>query len=119
MDYQDFIEQKRIKVIPSGFEVEKSNINPMMFDFQNDLTRWALRRGKAELFEECGMGKTVQMLEWGKHVCEETKGNVIIFAPLAVSAQTKREGEKFEIDMNICRTGKDVKPGINMVSEIV
>jgi len=57
MNYQEFIEQKRIKVVPSGFDVPELEINPMMFQFQKDLTRWALRRGKAALFLECGFGK--------------------------------------------------------------
>jgi DNA modification methylase len=63
----------------------------MLFDFQHDIVTWALRRGRACIFADCGMGKTPMQLEWAHHV----PGNVLIVAPLAVSSQTIREAEKF------------------------
>ena len=95
--YTEFLASKRIGVAYSGFEVQPDVINPKLFSFQRDIVRWALRLGKAALFEECGLGKTAQQLEWAKHVVAHTGGRVLILAPLAVSHQTIREGVKFGV----------------------
>lgn len=114
MQYSDFIASKRILDIPSGFGVPQGDLNPMLFDFQKYLTQWALKRGKAAIFADCGLGKTPVQLEWASHVCRHTGRDVLIVAPLAVSKQTRREGEKFGHTVHICRTQSDVKPGINI-----
>jgi hypothetical protein len=107
-DYKEFLNQKKITVKPSGFDVGLDDINPMLFEFQRDIVRWALRKGKAALFEDCGLGKTPQQLEWARLVSEHTGKPVIIFAPLAVANQTQKEGDKFGIPVNICATQADV-----------
>jgi DNA modification methylase len=75
----------------------------MLFDWQRDIVAWALRRGRGCLFEDCGLGKTAQQLEWAQHI----PGRVLILAPLAVSTQTVAEGQKFGID---CAQSRDGKP---------
>lgn len=116
MNYEKFIESKRIVSQPSGFDVPVEAINSMLFDFQRDIVRWALRRGKAAIFADCGLGKTPMQLEWAQHVVKHTGDNVLILAPLAVSQQTVQEGRKFGIDVHICKTGADVQPGINITN---
>lgn len=69
-------------------------LNPLLFPFQHDIVAWALRRGRAAIFADCGMGKTPMQLEWARHV----PGRVLILTPLAVAAQTVREAAKFGID---------------------
>ena len=113
-DYVNFLKQKEIKNINFGFDV--SDINPMLYDFQGDIVKWAVKKGKAAIFADCGLGKSPMQLEWARHICSYTKGNVLILAPLAVSKQTQREGLKFGIDVNICREQKDVKSGINITN---
>ena len=78
-------------------------LNPQLFDFQADIVRWALRKGRAAIFADCGMGKTAMQLEWAKHI----PGKVLILAPLAVSTQTVREGQKFHVDCAYSRTPID------------
>lgn len=114
MNYDEFVESKRIYVRPSGFEVDRAALNPQLFPFQRDIVRWALRRGKAAIFADCGLGKTPMQLEWARQVCDHTGGNVLILAPLAVSQQTMREGEKFGVTVHPCKTGRDVQPGVNI-----
>jgi DNA modification methylase len=92
MKYQEFLDGKRVETKTTGIEVDE--LNPMLFDFQRDITRWALRRGRAAIFADCGLGKTPMQLEWSKHI----PGKVLIVAPLAVSSQTIREADKFGID---------------------
>jgi hypothetical protein len=66
-----------------------------LFPFQKRIVQWALRKGRAALFEDTGLGKTAQQLEWAKHVSWRTGKHVLIFAPLGVAKQTVREGEKW------------------------
>jgi superfamily II DNA or RNA helicase len=114
VEYEAFLEAKRISSQPSGFSV--SEINPQLFDFQRDIVRVALKRGKYAIFADCGLGKTPMQLEWARHVCDHTGGSVLIVAPLAVSRQTKREGEKFHVPVTICRAMSDVQPGVNITN---
>lgn len=113
-NYATFLQSKRITAAPAGFEA--GPINPLLFPFQRDIVRWALRRGRAAVFADCGLGKTPMQLEWAWHVAGYTGGNVLILAPLAVAQQTAREGEKFGIGVTVCRTQDDVQPGINITN---
>ena len=116
MNYNDFLKTKEIRVLPSGFNVEEGKLNPAAFDWQRHVVSWALKRGKAALFEDCGLGKTLQQLMWAEQVCKYIKRPVLIVAPLAVSLQTKREGEKFGIAVNICESQANVREGINITN---
>ena len=104
MKYEDFLDSKALSDPDTGITISKDQINPKLYSFQNDIVRWALRRGRAAIFADCGMGKTPMQLEWARHV----PGKVLILAPLAVSAQTVREGEKFGIDVSIASSQIDV-----------
>jgi len=115
-DYALFLERKRMLDDPSGFDMPDDRINPQLFGFQRDIVRWALRRGRAAIFADCGLGKTPMQLEWAKHVHERTGRDVLIFAPLAVAEQTSREGEKFGIDVTHCRSQDDVRAGVNIAN---
>lgn len=114
--YHDFLKSKQIIVKNSGFDIEKNTLNPKAFDWQKDIVKWALKKGRAALFEDCGLGKTIQQLEWSKLVSRHTGKPILIVAPLAVAEQTKREGERFGYSVNVCRDNKDVKLGINVTN---
>lgn len=116
MEYNEFLKKKIIQHQPVGFDVSLDELNPMLFDWQKVLVRWALYKGRAALFEDCGLGKTPQQLEWAYQVNQRTGRDILILAPLAVSKQTKREGLKFGISVNICSTQDDVAPGINITN---
>lgn len=87
-----------------------------MFGFQRDITRWALAKGRAAVFSDCGTGKTLIELEFAHQVCKHTGGKALIVAPLAVVEQTKREGEKFGISAKVCASQEDVVVGINITN---
>lgn len=117
IEYLDFIESKKIKPIICGFDVDADSLNPNLSDFQRAIVKWALKRGRAALFEDTGLGKTIQQLCWAQEVHKYTNGDVLIFAPLCVAQQTIREGEKFGISgINYCRDQDHVKPGINITN---
>ncbi|NLS84166.1 MAG: DEAD/DEAH box helicase [Ruminococcaceae bacterium] len=116
MTYTEFLQQKHITAATSGFDADKAQLNKKAFDWQKDITVWALKKGKCALFEDCGLGKTLQQLMWAQEVQRKTNKPVLILAPLAVVQQTAREGVKFGIDVNICRTSDDVKNAINITN---
>jgi len=111
MKYEDFLAAKAITDPSTGLDVVPP-LNPMLFDFQRDIVNWALRRGRAAIFADCGMGKTPMQLEWAKHI----PGDVLILAPLAVSAQTVREGEKFGVKCSYARNDSQIKDRITITN---
>lgn len=115
-DYEVFLESKRQHVEPSGFE--PGGISEMLYPFQRDVVSWACRKGKACVFADCGLGKTPMQLEWARLVTEHCGDGsmVLVVAPLAVSAQTQREGGKFGIPVTRCRSAEDLRPGINITN---
>jgi len=115
-DYNAFLAAKRITSPPVGFDVALDTINSLLFPFQRDIVRWALRRGRAAIFADCGLGKTPMQLEWAHHVSEHTDRPVLILAPLAVSQQTAREGAKFGIGVTVCASQDGVRSGINITN---
>ncbi len=114
--YADFLDKRRTIDHGDGFEVDESDINPQLFDFQRAIVAWACAKGRAAIFADCGLGKTPMQLEWARLVCERHGGIVLIVAPLAVAEQTAREGEKFGVPVNVCRTGDDVTLGVNITN---
>lgn len=113
--YSTWLASKRIVDRPTGFEPRA--LSPIMFPFQSAIVRWACKRGRAALFADCGLGKTIMQLEWAREVCRETGGNVMILAPLAVGPQTVREArDKLGIEATLCRSQDDVRPGINVAN---
>ena len=116
MNYEEFIDSKTIEFKNYGFDISKESLNPMLFDFQKDIVRWALKKGRAAIFADCGLGKTPMQLEWANQIYKREGGKILILAPLAVATQTQREGEKFHIPVNICESQADVKEGINITN---
>jgi len=88
----------------SGFE--PTFIHDCMFPFQEHLITWAIRQGRAALFEDCGLGKTLQELVFAENCVRQTNRPALILTPLAVAAQTVREADKFGIDAKVSRNGK-------------
>lgn len=116
MEYQQFIESKKINPIISGFDVDAESLNANLFDFQRAIVKWALKRGRAAIFADTGLGKTLMQSTWAHEVCKHTGEDVIIFAPLCVATQTVNEGVKFGIEINYCRDQDGIKPGINITN---
>ena len=116
MNYEEFLSNKRFVLESSGFDIDISELNPKLFQYEKDVVRWALKKGKACIFSDCGTGKTAMQLEWANKVHEHTGGKILILAPLAVAEQTKREGEKFEIEVKVCENQNDCIDGLNITN---
>jgi len=107
MTYQEFIENK--SQLSGDFGFDPLWMPDFLFDFQKYLTEWSIKKGRGAIFADCGMGKTPMQLVWAENIARKTKGNVLILTPLAVSAQTIKEGEKFGIEVKRSDDGKPYK----------
>jgi superfamily II DNA or RNA helicase len=107
VSYADFLARKRSLAGNAGFEADVSD---KLYGFQKEIVRFAARKGRAAIFADCGLGKTPMQLEWARLVNEHSGGNVLILAPLAVAAQTVREGAKFGIETVQAREAHEVAP---------
>jgi superfamily II DNA or RNA helicase len=96
MQYTEFLATKNRVHVPTGIS-DVPELNSKLKPFQHDSVRWALEKGRCALFQECGLGKTWQALEWARVVCEHTGKPVLILTPLAVAAQFVREGAKMGV----------------------
>ena len=95
MKYSEFLKTKEKTIIESGFKVNESELNSMLFDFQKFTVIRALKAGKYAIFADTGQGKTPMQLSIANQVTNYTNKPVLILAPLAVSGQTIKEGKKF------------------------
>ncbi len=116
MNYKEFLKQKMVTTQNSGFEIDREKLNDMLFDFQKDIVKWCLKKGKAAIWADCGLGKSPMQLEWAHQVHKKTGKDILIVAPLAVTDQTVREGIKFGYKVNICRKQEDAKKGLNITN---
>lgn len=113
--YSDFIEHKLVTVAPAGLDYT-GPLMPSLFPHQQDLVRWALRRGRAAIFADTGLGKTRVQVAWADVVHRETGMDVLILAPLAVAQQTVAEAADCGVAITHVRDAQDVLPGINITN---
>jgi hypothetical protein len=104
--YEQFLRRKRAGADDAGFDAVIGCDG--LYDFQREIVEFAARKGRSAIFAECGLGKTPMQLEWARLVADRTGGNVLILAPLAVGAQTVREGDKFGIEATHAREASQV-----------
>lgn len=117
MNYAEFLKTKELQTIEAGFDVSDEWLSDKLFDFQKDIVKWALKKGKAAILTGCGTGKSFMLLEWAYCVHKKTNGKILIVSPLSVVKQTAKEAEKFKIcEVNICRRQEDVKDGVNITN---
>lgn len=112
-EYAEFLHHKTQTGTGDGFA--PTFLPDFLIDFQAALVDWSVRKGRAAPFADCGLGKTPMQLVWAENVVRHTNRPVLILAPLAVSAQTVREGEKFGIEVHRSTDGR-IRPGINVTN---
>lgn len=105
-EYLEFVKKKTKLDAPSGFDIEHDAIGfgglPLK-DFQRHIVKWSLRRGRAAIFANTGLGKTAMQVTWAGHVAEHTDQPVLIAAPLCVARQTQQEARKFGVHVEYVR----------------
>lgn len=109
MSYAAFLEQKSLRADRVGLDVEADDLHPALYDFQREGVRWALGVGRAAIFWDCGLGKTLAQVEWARHSAD----TALIVAPLSVARQTVREAELVGCEVRYVRSGFEVTgPGV-------
>lgn len=117
MTYREFLKTKELRTIQAGFDVSDDWLSPALFDFQRDIVKWALKKGKSAILTGCGTGKSFMLLSWAHCVSRHTGGNVLILSPLSIVKQTAHEAEKFGVcEVTICRSAEDVRSGVNITN---
>lgn len=114
-EYIEFLKKKQTSIESSGFDLMDSEMNEKLFPFQKYCVKRAVKAGRFAMFEDCGLGKTLQQLEWAYQVQKHINQPVLILAPLGVIGQTIQEGVKFgyevkEIGLTVF--DQDLKAGI-------
>lgn len=102
--YQDFLQRKLNEGAAHGFT--PTYMPDKLFDFQKELVEWAVEKGRAAIFADCGLGKTAMQLAWAENVHRHTNKSTLVITPLAVSAQTQTEAAKFGITAKRSSDGK-------------
>lgn len=108
-DYTAFLDRKAQLGAQHGFT--PTFLPDYLFDFQRALVLWAVQKGRAGIFADCGLGKTPMALVWAENVARHTNGRVLILTPLAVGAQMLQEAGKFNVEAH--RSG-DGSPKANI-----
>ena len=107
--YADFLARKTSHKHGDGRYVEADTVHSLLHQWQNEITRWAVGKGRAAIFADCGLGKTFMQLEWARLSADRA----LILAPLSVARQTVREAAKLDLDVRYVRTAEDVSgPGL-------
>lgn len=114
-DYASFVAGKLSKVPPTGI-AGQVDLPEGLFPHQDALTRWALRRGRAAIFADTGLGKMRMELAWAQAVHKHTCKPVMVHTPLAVAQQIAAEARKIGIDAKVCREAGDLVDGINITN---
>ena len=100
MSYQDFIAGKHRRASDCGIDVSDGEINPYAFEFQRAVIKWACKKGRAAIFADCGLGKTLMELAWLDTLT--MKGQIkrsFILCPIAVANQIVDEAQKFGVNV--------------------
>lgn len=113
VNYSDFIKSKQIRNTTHGKDIALSDINPVLFPFQKDIVRWAIKKGRCALFLDTGLGKTHCQTEWARLIANRS----LIIAPLSVARQTVRLAKNITgTEIHYTRDGSDIVNGINITN---
>ncbi len=111
-EYADFLASKRVAAEASGKEPRP--VNRAMFDYQKACAEFCIRQGKAALFLDTGLGKTLCELEFALQGGDATNGKSLVLTPLAVARQIEREADRFGYGAHVVRDASEVRNGINI-----
>lgn len=110
--YEAFLASKQPRAM--AFGIEPGPMPAHLFDYQAAATEFCLRQGRAALFLDTGLGKTICELEFARQAAAHTDRPALILTPLAVARQIEREGLRFGYTIRVVREASDVAEGINV-----
>jgi hypothetical protein len=81
-----------------------------LYPWQAAIVRWALRKGRAAIFADCGLGKSFMQIAWARALDVPT----LILAPLCVAEQTVEEAAKLGIVVKYAADESDIDPDVQI-----
>lgn len=108
-DYNEFLKSKICLADRSGFDIELTEVNPMLKPFQRDIVRWSCKGGKRAIFASFGLGKTFIQLEILRLVNKLYKGKQLVILPLGVRQEFTIDAKKLNIEMEFVKKTEQVK----------
>lgn len=109
MSYLNFLSAKHRRADTWGGPCHPDELHPNLYPWQAAVTAWAVRKGRAAIFADCGLGKTLMQVEWARRSADRT----LIVAPLSVARQTVREATKIDATVTYVRDPADaIAPGV-------
>jgi len=109
--YHDFLRGKIKLADFGGFEVEDSDINPILKPHQRAIVKWAVRGGNRAMFAAFGLGKSVMQIETLRLVHERAGGKVLIVCPLGVRQEFRRDGLMLGVEFKFIRSADEFEEG--------
>jgi DNA modification methylase len=109
--YQEFIKGKINLQHQSGFDIDNSDINPMLFPHQRDIVKWAVFGGCRAVFAAFGLGKTMIQCEIMRIIQSKAGGDCLVIAPLGVKQEFIRDGAKLGVHFKFIRTANEMVDG--------
>lgn len=100
--YAEFLGSKVPTIHASG--IEPLPTHESLFPFQAAIVRWAVKRGRAAIFADTGLGKTRMQIEWVRQITDATQLNGLIVAPLAVAEQTIEEAALMGVEIRFAES---------------
>lgn len=108
MSYSEFLARKQRRAEGHGRDLDLVEVHPMLHRWQAEIVQWAVQTGRAAVWADTGLGKTLMQLEWARL----SGDTVLIVAPLAVCEQTVREAAKIGIHAEYVTDGSGIGPGV-------
>lgn len=107
--YEEFLSRKVQDAPRIGRTVKVDEIADRLHDWQKEIVAWAVKTGRAAIWADTGLGKTLMQIEWARL----SGATSLIVAPLAVCTQTVREAQTVGIEARYVRDPQDMNgPGV-------
>lgn len=109
--YVDFLRKKIRLADFAGFDIDDSEINPILKPHQRDIVKWAIRGGCRAVFAAFGLGKSVMQIEILRLIQKHAGGSVLVCIPLGVRQEFRRDGEMLGVTFKFIRTAAEMEDG--------
>lgn len=114
MEYRDFLQNKTLTSESVGLDLKLNH--PKLIDYQKAIGEWALKKGRAAIFADCGLGKSFMSLAILDAIQKEKNKPVLLITPLQILNQfIEEEAPKWRYEINSLREN-EAKNGINIIN---
>ena len=110
-DYINFLRTKIKLANHAGFEIDESEINPILKDHQKAIVKWAVLGGNRAIFAAFGLGKSVMQIETLRLTIGKAGGNALVVVPLGVRQEFRRDGEMLGVKFKFIRRAEEMEEG--------